>query len=655
MRTCLPLISGQPDCAQAVVHAHPWRQRCRPAVPAASLREAVPLVMSMASALCRCTTRRTIVALVLALFLGAAPDATAQIVSVETTGVTSGALWAVTGTGFDAVAANNSITFTPASGSPVTVAASSSTNVDAQRGIRRISVRVPVGLAVGAASVRIVNTVSGATADVARIEILALTLPSERSAAPGVTGLAVPIVAEGAAAFVAGQARVTFGAGITVRSVSVASPSALVATIDIATTAALGPRTVSVTVPRQSLLLPAGFTVAVPPLPNAPPVVSAGDDAGTTLPAATVQLAGRASDDGRPTGSTLALLWTQVSGPAPGVFADPQAAATSFTAPVAGTYVLSLRASDGELAASDTATVVVAPPPNAAPTVDAGPDRTITLPTSSVVLTGTAADDGLPAGSTLAFTWTKVDGPGTVTFTAPTSATTTATFSAAGAYTIRLAATDSLAVSGDTVVVTVNPEATIENRAPVVTAAGTPTAMTLPTNQAALTGTVSDDGRPSGVLSARWSRASGPLGVVFTNDAALETTATFSQAGTFVLRLTADDGDASASAEVTIVVSPAAPPPPPPTNAAPVVTATASANAITWPTGSVTLDASATDDGLPSGSTLGYTWSKVSGGDATFASVRERTHVGGVRRSGDVCLARPRDGRRPRDPAPTSR
>ena len=61
----------------------------------------------------------------------------------------------------------------------------------------------------------------------------------------------------------------------------------------------------------------------------------------------------------------------------------------------------------------------VAPPPvNRPPTVDAGPDQTITLPTDTLSLNGTATDDGLPSGSSLATTWTKVSGPGPVTFAA---------------------------------------------------------------------------------------------------------------------------------------------------------------------------------------------------------------------------------------------
>ena len=47
--------------------------------------------------------------------------------------------------------------------------------------------------------------------------------------------------------------------------------------------------------------------------------------------------------------------------------------------------------------------------------VDAGPDQTLALP-ASANLNGVVTDDGLPAGSILSTSWSKVTGPGTVTF-----------------------------------------------------------------------------------------------------------------------------------------------------------------------------------------------------------------------------------------------
>jgi len=93
------------------------------------------------------------------------------------------------------------------------------------------------------------------------------------------------------------------------------------------------------------------------------------------------------------------------------------------------------------------------------------------------------------------------------------------------------------------------------NQAPVVSA-GPDLAVTLPSS-AALDGAVSDDGLPNppAVVTTTWSQLSGPGTVSFTNANAVDTTASFSAAGTYVLRLTADDSALSSSDDVTLTVN----------------------------------------------------------------------------------------------------
>jgi len=99
-------------------------------------------------------------------------------------------------------------------------------------------------------------------------------------------------------------------------------------------------------------------------------------------------------------------------------------------------------------------------PTNTAPTVDAGPDTSGTAG-QAITLTGRAADDGLPAGSTLSVTWSKASGPGTVTFGTPAAQDTTATFSTAGTYTVQLTATDGALSSSDLATVVVSAPSTV--------------------------------------------------------------------------------------------------------------------------------------------------------------------------------------------------
>jgi hypothetical protein len=119
-------------------------------------------------------------------------------------------------------------------------------------------------------------------------------------------------------------------------------------------------------------------------------------------------------------------------------FANANAANTTATFSVGGIYTLRLTANDGGLSSNDTVVVTV----NKHPVVNAGPNQTV--PVLSATLSGSATDDGLPnPPGALTYTWSKVSGPGTVTFANANAASTTATFSAAGTSRLQLTASDS--------------------------------------------------------------------------------------------------------------------------------------------------------------------------------------------------------------------
>jgi len=89
-------------------------------------------------------------------------------------------------------------------------------------------------------------------------------------------------------------------------------------------------------------------------------------------------------------------------------------------------------------------------PPGGIPYVSAGFDQTIALP-DSVSLIGVANDDGLP--NPLTTTWTQLSGPGTAAFANAGAPSTTASFSAAGTYVLRLTAYDGLNTITDDVTI----------------------------------------------------------------------------------------------------------------------------------------------------------------------------------------------------------
>ena len=340
-------------------------------------------------------------------------------------------------------------------------------------------------------------------------------------------------------------------------------------------------------------------TITVKPQ-NVAPVVSAGADQSIELPS-TAPLQGQVTDDGLPQG-TLVSTWTRVIGPGTVTFADEHAATTAATFSVAGSYVLRLTATDGELTSSDDVRIEVAPE-NHPPVVSAGDDL-FTLIDTPAALSGSAGDDGLPAGSTLTTTWTRISGPGAVTFADASKPVTTVTCAIAGIYVLRLSATDGRVAISDDVTVTVDPA----NTAPAANA-GADQLIALPST-ATLRGEVSDDGYPRGSqLTFTWS---GPASVTFADAHAKNTTATFASAGTYTLTLTATDGALTTSDEVVITVDPA--------NTAPVVNA-GTDQLIALPS-TASLSGEVSDDGYPRGSQLTFTWSGTA--SVTFADAHAK-------------------------------
>ena len=186
-------------------------------------------------------------------------------------------------------------------------------------------------------------------------------------------------------------------------------------------------------------------------------------------------------------------------------------------------------------------------PANVAPGIDAGPDQTL-----DGVLQGTlnasVCDDALPSNQKLSMTWSKVSGPGTVTFAKPNLPDTNVTFSVPGTYTLRFTASDSVHSGSDTLVVTVLPG----NQAPVVNAGAD---ATVDACNATLSGTVTDDGKPTGgTLLITWNKLNGPGVVTFASPNSASTNVTFSKAGVYTLRLSAGDGALGASDDVIVTV-----------------------------------------------------------------------------------------------------
>jgi len=243
------------------------------------------------------------------------------------------------------------------------------------------------------------------------------------------------------------------------------------------------------------------------------------------------------------------------------LFGDNKGAYNSWT-PALGNYTLSAvpyseRSGKGTAGSGMTVnfTVVNQQTGNQPPTANAGPDKTITLPTNSVVLNGSGTDND---GTITAYQWTQVNGPNTATISSADIAQPTVSGLVQGQYTFRLIVTDNANTSstGDDVVVTVNPETTFNQ--PPVANAGTDKSITLPTNSVVLNGSGTDS---DGTISAyQWTQVNGPNTATINNLTIAQPTVSGLVEGIYTFSLTVKDDDNALSAadQVIVTVNPAA-------------------------------------------------------------------------------------------------
>jgi len=95
--------------------------------------------------------------------------------------------------------------------------------------------------------------------------------------------------------------------------------------------------------------------------------------------------------------------------------------------------------------------------------------------------------------------------------------------------------------------------ATSKNQAPTVDAGSDKDTMSFPLQ---LIGKVTDDGLPTppGQVTVKWTKVSGPSLVIFDYASSLTTNVSFGNVGTYVIRLSADDGEFLVSDEMTVTV-----------------------------------------------------------------------------------------------------
>ena len=358
----------------------------------------------------------------------------------------------------------------------------------------------------------------------------------------------------------------------------------------------------SAPVPRATLLAAGGSCAGI--ATNTDPVANAGSDQTfNTTSASGVILSVDASASSDADGDALSYNWTQTAGPQATISNANQAAASIAFPTLSGStlFEFEVRVTDAALGVStDRVLVTLNPPPNTAPTVNAGQDETVNGG-NPVALAGTASDvDNDP----LTFQWTQTGGP-SVTLSGDTTLTPTFTAPprgfAAQTLTFELAANDGAATTTDTVTITVAGNAApIANAGQAQTVAGS--------SSVTLDASASSDPE-NDPLIYNWTQISGPVvGLSGANTVNPTFTAPARSGSNRVLEFqvsVTDSFDATSTATVQITIPP---------NLLPL--ADAGPDQTQTGNSTVTLDGSGSTD--PDGDQINYNWTQTGGPSVTL-------------------------------------
>ncbi len=333
------------------------------------------------------------------------------------------------------------------------------------------------------------------------------------------------------------------------------------------------------------------------------PVAVPGPNQTITIPTNSVSLNGNASTPG--TGYTItSYTWSKVSGPGQFNIVSPNNATTTVDNLVAGTYVfrLTVRNSNNVNASADV-TITVNNPLTPPPVANAGTNQTITMPTNSVNLDGTASTPA-PGNTISEYFWTKFSGPSSGSIVTPNAVGTIVNNLETGTYVFRLKVTDNVGGTATSdVTITVNPDPNIPQGSPVANAGKDES---LPVGQATvLHGEASKAVEGKSIVAYKWVKFSGPAQHEILSPTGSATWIRNMVAGTYVYRLTVtDNAGLTATDDVTITVLGAA--------LDPTIARAGPSQGVALPNSSVTVDGSGSTPA--SGAVItGYNWSYISG------------------------------------------
>ena len=279
-----------------------------------------------------------------------------------------------------------------------------------------------------------------------------------------------------------------------------------------------------------------------------PPIANPG-------PAQTVALGGMASLDGSDSvdfdNRPLAYSWSLLAKPSGSAASLSLATSANpyFIADLAGKYAVQLIVNDGVM--NSAPRTVLISTDSSRPVAGPGPHQTVGIG-STVQLSGAESTDA--DGDPLTYNWAILYQPSGANAALSSATTVDPTFvaSVAGLYVVQLIVSNGQLNSSP---VTTWVNAAVDQ--PPVVSAGPNQSITLPVNRVTLDGSATGYGLPNHPLTVSWTQMSGPASVTLSSPNTAVTDAFFPAAGTYVLKLTANDTQLSNSATATITVNPA--------------------------------------------------------------------------------------------------